>query len=74
MAETTGKKEPNKDAKKAPKTNYLKGLKTEFKKIIWPNQETIAKETVTVVAATAVIGLVIAVLDFIIKWGLSFII
>ncbi len=67
MGETTG-------AKKAPKGSFIKGLKTEFKKIIWPDQKTVTKETITVVVTTVVIGIVIAALDFIIKWGLSFII
>jgi preprotein translocase subunit SecE len=55
-------------------SNFVKGLKAEFKKIIWPNQETVTKETVSVVVVTLILGAVIAVLDFIIKWGLSFII
>ena len=67
MGETTG-------TEKAPKKSFFKGLKAEFNKIVWPDQETVGKETVVVLAVTAVLGLIIAVLDFIIKWGLSFII
>ena len=67
MGETTG-------TEKAPKTSFFKGLKAEFNKIVWPDQETVGKQTVVVLAVTAVLGLIIAVLDFIIKWGLSFII
>jgi preprotein translocase subunit SecE len=68
MGETTGTK------KGSFISNFVKGLKAEFKKIIWPNQETVTKETVSVVIVTVILGAVIAVLDFIIKWGLSFII
>ena len=67
MGETTG-------TEKAPKTSFFKGLKAEFKKIVWPDQETVGKQTVVVLAVSIALGLVIAVLDFIIKWGLNFII
>ncbi len=67
MGETTG-------TEKAPKKSFFKGLKAEFNKIVWPNQETVSKQTIAVIAVTAVLGIIIAVLDFIIKWGLSFII
>ena len=67
MEETTG-------TEKAPKTSFFKGLKAEFNKIVWPDQETVGKQTVAVVAVTAALGIIIAILDFIIKWGLSFII
>jgi len=59
---------------KAPKKNFFKGLKAEFKKIVWPDQETVGKQTVAVVSVAVVLGAIIAVLDFVIKWGLSFII
>lgn len=67
MGETTG-------TEKAPKKSFFKGLKAEFKKIVWPGQETVAKQTAAVLAVSVALGALIAVLDFIIKWGLSFII
>ena len=67
MGETTG-------TEKAPTKSFFKGLKAEFNKIVWPDQETVGKQTVAVVAVTAALGIIIAILDFIIKWGLSFII
>ena len=67
MSETTG-------TGKAPRKSCFIGLKAEFKKIVWPDQETVGKQTVVVLAVSVALGLVIAVLDFIIKWGLSFII
>ena len=67
MGKTTG-------TEKAPKKSFFKGLKAEFNKIVWPDQETVGKQTVAVVAVTAALGIIIAILDFIIKWGLSFII
>ncbi len=56
---------------KTPKKSFFKGLKAEFKKIVWPDQETVARQTVAVISVAAVLGIVIAVLDFIIKWGFS---
>ena len=50
-----------------------KGLKTEFKKIVWPDQETVTKQTIAVLAVSIALGLIIAILDLIIKFGLSFI-
>lgn len=67
MGETTG-------TEKAPKKSFFKGLKAEFKKIVWPDQETVGKQTVAVISVSVALGAIIAVLDFIIKWGLSFII
>lgn len=67
MGETTG-------TEKAPKKSFFKGLKAEFKKIVWPDQETVGKQTVAVISVSVALGVIIAVLDFIIKWGLSFII
>lgn len=69
MGETT-----NTSTDKAPKASFIKGLKAEFKKIVWPDQETVTKQTITVVAVSVALGLIIAILDFVIKWGLSFII
>lgn len=66
MEETT-------NAKKAPKKSFLKGLKTEFKKIVWPDKETVGKQTVAVITVSVTLGVVIALLDGVIKWGLNFI-
>lgn len=59
---------------KAPKKDFIKGLKSEFKKIIWPDKETLTKESVAVVLTSIVLGVVIALLDLIIKFGLNIII
>ena len=56
---------------KAPKKDFVKGLKAEFSKIIWPDKDTLTKETVIVVVSTVILGIVIAVLDLIIKFGLN---
>ena len=66
MAETT-------NAAKAHKPGFIKGLKAEFKKIVRPNQETVAKQSATVVVITILLGAVIAFLDYLIKNGLNII-
>lgn len=48
---------------KAPKKNWTKGLQAEFKKIVWPDKQTLLKQTVAVVSITAVLGVFIAVID-----------
>ena len=59
---------------KAPKKSYWKGLQAEYKKIIWPDKETVAKQTGAVVAVAIALGLIIAALDTIIVTGLHFVI
>ena len=65
--ETTEKaaKTDQKTAKKEKKPSFFKGLKTEYKKIVFADKET--------VAMSVFIGALIGVLDMIMKFGLSFI-
>ncbi len=58
---------------KADKKSFFKGLKAEFKKIIWPNKETITKQSVLVLVVSLALGLIIGILDLIIKFGLNLI-
>ena len=51
---------------KAPKKSWTKGLKSEFKKSIWTDKKTLANQTVAVVSITAVLSVVISVLDSIV--------
>ena len=59
---------------KAPKKDFIKGLKAEFNKIIWPDKDSLRKQSVVVVIVTVLMGITIAVLDLIIKYGLNIII
>ena len=66
--------EPKKTAKTATaskKKSRLQGLKAEFRRIIWPDKETITKETTAVVVSTVILGIIIALLDLLIKAGLD---
>ena len=53
------------------KKSRLQGLKAEFRRIIWPDKETITKETTAVVVSTVILGIIIALLDLLIKTGLD---
>lgn len=66
--------EPKKTAKTvtaSKKKSRLQGLKAEFRRIIWPDKETITKETTAVVVSTVILGIIIALLDLLIKTGLD---
>ena len=57
--------------KKTQKKSWFKSLKAEFKKIIWPDQKTLAKQSVAVVSVSVVLGAIIALLDFIFQYGID---
>lgn len=59
---------------KAPKKSYWKGLKAEYKKIVWPNKDTITKQTIVVLVVSLLLGVLIGVLDMIFKFGINLII
>lgn len=59
---------------KAPKTSWFTGLKAEFRKIIWPDQKSLVRQTIAVVAVSVVTGLIIAILDWLIQYGVNFLI
>ncbi len=64
MADSTEKKE---------RPSYFKGIKSEFKKIIWPDKKATFKQSVAVVVISVVVGVIIAILDYVIKYGVHFI-
>ena len=66
MSETT--------VEKQKKKSWFKGLKAEFKKIIWPDKKTLVKETVAVIVCSVLLGGIIAVIDALIKYGIDFIV
>ena len=62
------------NVEKAPKTNWFKGLKTEFSKIIWPEQKSVVRQTIAVIVTSVVVGLIIALLDWAIQHGVNFLV
>lgn len=68
MGETTAN-----TTEKAPKKSWFKGLKQEFKKIIWPDKESLAKQSAAVIGITVVLGIVIALVDLCVEFGIKLI-
>ena len=50
---------------------FFKGLKAEFGRIIWPDKDTVWKESAAVLAVSVILALVIAGMDFLIQIGLD---
>ena len=57
---------------KTPKTSWFYGLKQEFRKISWTDRKSVVKQTIAVVSVSVVVGLIIAVLDWMIQYGVDF--
>ena len=53
------------------KKSWFKGLKSEFKKIIWPEKKSVARQTTAVVLITAVLGVIIVVTDYLVQIGVN---
>jgi len=62
----------NNTTEKAPKRSWFKGIKAEFQKIIWPDKDSLIKQTIAVISVTIALGLIIMVLDFAIEQLIAF--
>ena len=54
-------------------SDFFNGVKAEYSKIIFPNQETIKKQTFSVIVVSIFVGALIFLLDFIMKFLLGFV-
>lgn len=59
---------------KAPKKSWFKGLSSEFKKIIWPDKESLTKQSMAVIVTTVIIGVIVSILDSVVKYGIDLLI
>ena len=59
-------------AEKKLRTSFFKGVKAEFKKISWPDRQSTLKQSIAVVAISVVVGIIIAVLDYVVQYGVNF--
>ena len=59
------------EKQKTQKKSWFKGLHAEFKKVIWPDKKTLARQTTAVVAVSILLGAVIAVVDVIPRYGID---
>lgn len=60
------------NSSKTAKTPFFKGVKTEFKKISWPNRPQLVKQTVAVVVVSVALGAIIAIMDLVLQYGVNF--
>ena len=58
-------------AEKQKRVGFWDGVKAEFKKIVWPDRKSTLKQSVAVVAISVVVGVIIAILDYFIKYGVN---
>ena len=57
--------------RETPKIKFFDGVKAEFKKISWPDRQSLFKQSVAVVCVSVAVGLIIAFFDLIIKYGVN---
>ena len=74
MADTQEKTEKKSEKKEGKLSNFFKGVKAEFKKIIWPDRMTLVKQSVAVVVVSIITGALIAIIDRVLQYGINFII
>jgi preprotein translocase subunit SecE len=56
------------------KRSYFTELKGEFRKIVWPDKKLLGKQSVAVIIAAIIIGIIISIVDWVMQIGLNFII
>lgn len=66
MGETNNNQKPSQPAA------FFEGLSSEFKKVVWPEKMDIVKQTLSVTAVSIVLGLLIALIDTIVQYGVNF--
>ena len=56
-------------SEKQPQTSYWKGLKSEYKKITWPDKKSALKQSLVVTVISVILGLIIAAIDMLVQFG-----
>ncbi len=51
---------------------WCRGVSAEFRKISWPDKDTLIRETTTVTVVSVILGIIIATLDMILQYGINF--
>ena len=59
-------------AEKQKRPGFFDGVKAEFKKIAWPDRQATLEQSVAVVAISVVVGVIIAIIDYVAKYGINF--
>ena len=72
VAAKTAAAKKKKETKKAErKTNFFSEVAAEFKKIIWPNRNSLVKRTIAVIVSSVLLGVIIALIDLVVRFGLE---
>ncbi len=50
---------------------WFKGLKSEFKKIVWESKESVTRQTIAVVLISLVLGIIITLIDTALQIGID---
>ena len=64
MADTEKKANAKTKAKDSKLAHFFKGVRTEFRKIIWPDRYTLLKQLVAVLVVAIIVGIIIALVDY----------
>ena len=64
MAATASKK-AQKNKKKDANGKFLRGVKAELKKVIWPTKRQLTQYTVAVVSSVVLVSFLIVIVDFV---------
>lgn len=59
-------------AGKQKSPGFFSGVKAEFKNVKWPNRQATVKQSIAVVAISIVMGVIIAIIDYVAKHGVIF--
>ena len=62
-----------KETSPALKRSWFQELKGEFGKITWPTKKNLFRQSIAVIVSAVLIGLMIVGIDYLIKYGLGFI-
>lgn len=63
-------KKTDRDSKSLKK--YFRGVRSEFKKVVWPSKKELLSYSGVVIVVSIVASILIAILDYILRLGLSF--
>ena len=64
----------NNETSPALKRSWFQELKAEFAKITWPTRKDVARQSVVVIISAVILGFIIAGVDFLLQYGLTFIV
>ena len=64
----------DKDGAATAKTPFFKGVKAEFKKIVWPDRPSLFNQSVAVIVVSLILGVLIAIIDRVLQFGINAII